>query len=105
MSRDGACLLLGAKGNPARAGAGFQSPSFPGARTCDASAVLDGVIVASLISNGDTHNAVWTAELLENLAPEQRPKPFAEIEHTFRSLEDVRAWLGDADIRNAGREG
>ncbi len=67
--------------------------------------VLDGVIVASLISNGDTHNTVWTAELLEDLTPEQRPTPFTEIEHTFRSLDEVRAWLGDADIRNAGQEG
>ncbi|QRM33130.1 hypothetical protein [Microvirga sp. VF16] len=63
--------------------------------------LLDGVIVASLISNGDPHNTIWTAELLTDLAPEERPKPFIEIEHAFRRLEEARAWLGDPEIHNA----
>nr|WP_244627424.1 hypothetical protein [Microvirga tunisiensis] len=66
--------------------------------------MLDGVIIASLISNGDTHNTVWTVELLADPAPEERPKPFTEMEHTFRNLEEVRTWLGGAEIQNASSD-
>jgi hypothetical protein len=63
--------------------------------------LLNGVIIASLVRSGDTDNATWTAELLVDLPPGERPIPFAETEHTFGSLEEARQWLGDAEIRDA----
>jgi hypothetical protein len=66
--------------------------------------LLDGVIIASLVRSGDPHNATWTAELLVDLPPEERPVPFTEAEHTFGSLEEARQWLGNAEIRDAGED-
>jgi hypothetical protein len=56
--------------------------------------LLNGVIIASLVRSSETHNATWTAELLENVHPRRRPAPFTEAEHTFRSLEEAEVWLG-----------
>jgi hypothetical protein len=67
--------------------------------------LLDGVIVASLVRSGETDNATWTAELLEDVHPRRRPAPFKEAEHTFRSLEETLQWLGNAEIHDAGGEG
>ncbi len=63
--------------------------------------LLNGVIIASLVRSGDTDNAPWTAELLVDLPPEDRPAPFTEMEHTFGSLEEARQWLGHPEIRDA----
>ena len=56
--------------------------------------LLSGVIIASLVRNGLSEDAPWTAELLVDLTPEERPAPFTEPEHTFASLEEARQWLG-----------
>ncbi len=56
--------------------------------------VLDGTIVASLVRNGQSSEATWTAELLEDVPQEHRPAPFTQQEHAFSSLEEARAWLG-----------
>ncbi len=61
--------------------------------------VLDGRIIASLVRNGLSEDAPWTAELLVDLPPEERPAPFTEPEHTFASLDEARQWLG-ADTEN-----
>jgi hypothetical protein len=66
--------------------------------------LLHGVIIASLVRSGETHSATWIAELLLDLPPEERPAPFTEMEHTFGSLEEAQRWLGDAEIRGAGKE-
>jgi hypothetical protein len=66
--------------------------------------LLDGVIIASLVRSGDPHHATWTAELLVNLPPSKRPAPFTETEHTFRSLEEARKWLGGAEIQGPSGE-
>ena len=62
--------------------------------------LLNGVIIASLVHSDDTDNATWAAELLIDLPPEERPVPFAEMEHTFGSLEEARQWLGDPEIHD-----
>jgi hypothetical protein len=67
--------------------------------------LLNGEIVASLVRSGNTSNATWTAELLEDVHPRRRPAPFKWPEHTFSSLEEAQKWLGDAEIRIAGLEG
>jgi hypothetical protein len=67
--------------------------------------LLNGMIVASLVRSGETDNATWTAELLEDVYPRRRPAPFKEAEHTFSSLEEAQTWLGGAEIRDAGLEG
>jgi hypothetical protein len=67
--------------------------------------VLNGVIIASLVRSGQTHEATWTAELLLDLPPEERPAPFTEPEHAFGSLEEAQRWLGNTEIRDAGGEG
>jgi len=66
--------------------------------------LLHGVIIASLVQNGRTDDATWTAELLLDLPPGERPAPFTELEHTFGSLEEAQRWLGDAEIRGAGED-
>ena len=60
--------------------------------------VLNGIIIAGLVRDGSTDNATWTAELLPDLPPRERPAPFVEPEHTFISLEEARTWLGGAEI-------
>ncbi len=67
--------------------------------------LLNGVIVASLVRGGETDNATWTAELLVDLPPEERPTPFTESEHSFGSLEEAQKWLGGAEIRDTGHLG
>ena len=67
--------------------------------------LLNGVIIASLVQSGRTDDATWTAELLVDLPPEERPTPFTGMEHMFVSLEEARQWLGDAEIRDADIHG
>ena len=67
--------------------------------------LLDGVIIASLVRSGKTGNATWTAELLADLPPGERPAPFTEMEHTFSSLEEAQGWLGAAKPLDAGAQG
>jgi len=67
--------------------------------------LLNGVIIGSLVRNGETDNATWTAELLEDVHPRRRPSPFTESEHSFGSLEEAQEWLGGAEIRDAGQLG
>ncbi len=58
--------------------------------------LLNGSIVASLVryQSPTKRGTVWTAELLSDLSPEEMPKPFTAWEHTFKRLEEARAWLG-----------
>lgn len=62
--------------------------------------VLDGEIIGSVVRNisASGHPKGWRVELLEDRAPEQRPKPFITVEHTFRTLDAAWAWLGDPDV-------
>jgi hypothetical protein len=62
------------------------------------------VIIVSLVRSGTTSNATWTAELLVDVHPRQRPAPFTETEHTFGSLDDAQNWLGGAEIQDSGDE-
>jgi hypothetical protein len=63
--------------------------------------LFNGVIIASLVQSGRTDDATWTAELLVDLAPEDRAAPFMEMEHTLGNLEDAQQWLEDAEVRDA----
>ena len=56
--------------------------------------LLDGEIIASLARNGPSDRATWSAELLSDLPAGELPAPFVEPEHTFKSLEEARNWLG-----------
>ena len=58
----------------------------------------DGVVIAGVVRSGQTSDATWTVELLRDLPPQERPAPFSEIEHSFPSLDEARAWLGGAEI-------
>jgi hypothetical protein len=58
---------------------------------------LDGVVVASLVqARGD--RPVWVAELLLDLPFSERRPPFKRLEHTFTSLDEAQAWLGNAEV-------
>ena len=61
---------------------------------------LDGVIVGSVVRDVTAADALmgWRAELLDDLPPEQRPSPFTDAEHLFRTLEAAMAWLGGAAV-------
>jgi hypothetical protein len=54
----------------------------------------NGEIIASLVRNGTTTDAPWTAELLLDLPSGEMPAPFTAPEHTFASLEEASLWLG-----------
>ena len=58
----------------------------------------DGEVIAAVVRSGETRDATWTAELLQDLPVQERPAPFTELEHRFASLEEVRTWLGAAEI-------
>jgi hypothetical protein len=62
--------------------------------------LLDGTVMGSVVRDITADGEVrrWRAELLDDLPPTQRPQPFIEIEHRFDTLEEVLAWLGDAEI-------
>ncbi len=67
--------------------------------------LLNGKIVASLVRSGEKDYTTWTVELLTDLPPWKRPAPFTETEHEFGSLEEVRKWLGNAEICDTGHMG
>jgi len=67
--------------------------------------LLDGVIVASLVRNGEEEYTTWTVELLEDVHPRRRPPPFTEPEHSFGSMEEAQEWLGNAAVLDTGRMG
>jgi hypothetical protein len=46
-----------------------------------------------------TDQVTWTAELLNDPAPGQWPLPFTQVEHTFKTLEEVCSWLGEPEIK------
>jgi hypothetical protein len=65
----------------------------------------NGELMGGIVRTGErSNNTFWTAELLEDLPPEQRPAPFAAMEHTFPTLEALCEWLGAPEIKsNFGR--
>ena len=68
--------------------------------------VLNGVIIAGLVkSETPSRVATWTAELLIDMPPEERPAPFTDMEHHFSTLEEARAWLGNPVIQGEGAGG
>ena len=67
--------------------------------------VLNGVIIASLVQSDHTREPTWTAELLVDVPPEERPAPFTGLEHTFGSLREAQSWLGCAEVHATGEEG
>ena len=67
--------------------------------------LLNGVMIASLVRSAEIDNATWTAELLLDLPPGERPAPFTEAEHSFGSLKEAQEWLGNAEIRDSGVKG
>ena len=62
--------------------------------------VLGGEVVGSVVREvrGGAGDDVWHAELLDDPAPEKRPRPFSRIDHTFGSLQAVVAWLQEIKV-------
>ncbi len=58
--------------------------------------ILNGVIIAGIVRTDLGADQRWTAELLVDLAPEERPPPFTAPEHEFETLEEACRWLGVA---------
>jgi hypothetical protein len=67
--------------------------------------LLHGEVVSSVVRNSSYQPYTWTAELLEDGPPAQRPTPFMEIEPVFASLEDLCDWLGDPQMKTDNRHG
>lgn len=67
--------------------------------------LLNDAVMGSVVRNGSRIPYTWTAELLEDLPPDQRPAPFNEIEHIFSSLEDLCAWLGGPKVKTNNSHG
>ena len=57
-------------------------------------------VIASLVRQGE-HSRRWTAELLAELPPAQRPAPFRTASQDFDSLEQACTWLG-AEVEGVG---
>jgi hypothetical protein len=58
---------------------------------------LDGSIVGRVIQNV-REGEKWRAELLNPASGV--PAPFADVEEIFPSLDEVRQWLGNAEVRD-----
>jgi hypothetical protein len=56
--------------------------------------------MGSVVRNGSRQPYTWTAELLEDLPWSKRPAPFKQVEHDFPTLEELRAWLGEPEMKN-----
>jgi hypothetical protein len=65
--------------------------------------LLHDTIVASVVRSGSRQPYTWTAELLEHLPRGKRPLLFREIEHDFRSLDELCAWLGHPTVKTSNR--
>lgn len=65
---------------------------------------LHDKVVASVVRNGSRQPYTWTAELLEDLPRSKRPLPFRDIEHSFPSLEELCAWLGQPTVKTNNRQ-
>jgi hypothetical protein len=61
---------------------------------------LNGALIGGVVC--DSGQGTWTAELLDDLPPLDRPRPFQALEHTFPDLESTLAWLGGAEMQNGG---
>jgi hypothetical protein len=61
---------------------------------------FNGKLVGSVVRNVSYSGAPmgWSAELMDEVQADQRPAPFSGVEHPFRSLDAVIAWLGGATI-------
>ncbi len=42
-------------------------------------------MIAGVVRSGQTSDATWMVELLQDLPPQERPAPFMNIEHSFAS--------------------
>ncbi|MPR07523.1 hypothetical protein [Microvirga tunisiensis] len=63
--------------------------------------LLKGEIVGSVVRSGARRSdTCWTAELIEDLPESKRPAPFAEIEHSFGTLQELCEWLGTTEVKS-----
>jgi hypothetical protein len=62
-----------------------------------------GEIIASVVRHSSRSPSKWSVELLEDPTPPKRPAPFTKIEHQFRTLEDLCAWLGRPPVKQIRR--
>jgi len=62
--------------------------------------LLNGSVVGAIVRSNLRPPYTWTAELLEDLPPGQRPAPFTETEHSFAALEELCQWLGNPDVNS-----
>jgi hypothetical protein len=58
-----------------------------------------GEVVASVVRHGPHSSSVWSAELLDDLPPIERPAPFTAAEHQFQTFKDLCAWLGRPPVK------
>ncbi|UIY45627.1 hypothetical protein [Methylobacterium radiotolerans] len=56
----------------------------------------DGALIASLVRNVHRNGPAdtWSAELLDEMPNAQRPEPFTNQRHVFKSRSAALAWLG-----------
>ena len=67
--------------------------------------LLNDAVMGSVVRNGSRQPYSWTAELLGDPPQGERPAPFTEIEHSFASLEDLCAWLGNPEVKSNNPHG
>jgi hypothetical protein len=62
--------------------------------------LLRGKVVGSIVRNISASGEArgWRVELIEDLPPEQRPEPFTEAEHAFRTFNAAWKWVGGPEV-------
>jgi len=62
--------------------------------------LLNGGVVGAVVRSSSRPRYTWTAELLKDLPPGQRPAPFQESEHSFATLDELCEWLGYPNVKS-----
>lgn len=61
---------------------------------------LNGVIIGSVVQDPE-NPGIWSAELLIDPEPQNRPPPFTQLVHEFGSFEELRRWLGTPELKSS----
>jgi hypothetical protein len=65
--------------------------------------LLDGEVIGSVVRAESRSRVEWIAELLEEGPADQRPAPFHEVEHRFKTFGEVCAWLENPKVHQLTR--
>jgi hypothetical protein len=62
--------------------------------------LLNDELIGDVVRCGSGDVVLWKVELLDGLPESKRPPPSDLLERGFTTLDDVSAWLGNADVKS-----